>query len=100
MQRHVRAHKGEVLDGSRGEVWWNHRYDFYSPPHAPELPAVWGTIDVVATYDRLLPTYHALQEAVAKPYPARGLKLRAPPSHWYPRAPMIHPHPALPATAP
>ena len=100
MLRHVRAHKGEVLDGSLGEVWWNHRYDFYSPPHAPELPAVWGTIDVVATYDRLLPTYHALQEAVAKPYAARGLKLRSHLSHWYPWGAMIYARFVLPDGGP
>src|ERR1700686_55677 len=94
--KHVRAHKGEVLDGGLGEVWWNHRYDFYAPPHAPELPAVWGTIDVVATYDRLLPTYDALQEAVAKPYAARGLKLRSHLSHWYPWGAMIYARFVLP----
>src|SRR6202163_265451 len=90
MLKLARAHKGEVLDGSLGEVWWNHRYDFYAPPHAPELPAIWGTIDVVATYDRLLPAYHALQETVAKPYAARGLKLRSHLSHWYPWGAMIY----------
>src|SRR6266852_1074339 len=90
MLKIVRAGGGEVLDGSLGEIWWNHRYDFYKPPHAPELPAVWGTIDVVATYSRLLQTYHALQEAVAKPYAARGLKLRSHLSHWYPWGAMIY----------
>ena len=92
----VRANRGEVLDGGLGEIWWNHRYDFYKPPHAPELPAVWGTIDVVATYARLLHTYHALQEAVAKPYAARGLKLRSHLSHWYPWGAMIYARFVLP----
>jgi alkyldihydroxyacetonephosphate synthase len=100
MLKLARAHKGEVLDGGLGEVWWNHRYDFYAPPHAPELPAVWGTIDVVATYDRLLPTYHALQEAVAKPYAARGLKLRSHLSHWYPWGAMIYGRFVLPDGGP
>ncbi len=100
MLKLARAHKGDVLDGGLGEVWWNHRYDFYAPPHAPELPAVWGTIDVVATYDRLLPTYHALQEAVAKPYAARGLKLRSHLSHWYPWGAMIYGRFVLPDGGP
>jgi alkyldihydroxyacetonephosphate synthase len=90
MLKHVRAHGASVLDGDLGEIWWNHRYDFYVPPHAPELPSVWGTIDVVATYARLLPTYNALQEAVAKPYAARGLKLRSHLSHWYQWGAMIY----------
>ena len=96
----VRAHNGQVLDGGLGEVWWEHRYDFYKPPHSPELPAVWGTIDVVATYARLLHSYHALQEAVAKPYAARGLKLRSHLSHWYPWGAMIYARFVLPDGGP
>ena len=96
----IRAHEGVVLDGALGEIWWNHRYDFYAPPHAPELPAVWGTIDVVATYARLLQTYHALQEAVAKPYVGRGLKLRSHLSHWYPWGAMIYARFVLPDGGP
>ena len=96
MLKVIRAHDGDVLDGALGEIWWEHRYDFYAPPHAPELPAVWGTIDVVATYARLLPTYNALQEAVAKPYAARGLKLRSHLSHWYQWGAMIYARFVLP----
>jgi alkyldihydroxyacetonephosphate synthase len=92
----ARAHGGEVLDGTMGEIWWEHRYDFYKPPHAPELPAVWGTIDVVATYSRIMAAYHALQEAVAKPYAQRGLKLRSHLSHWYPWGAMIYARFVLP----
>jgi alkyldihydroxyacetonephosphate synthase len=100
MLKVVRAHQGDVLDGALGEIWWEHRYDFYAPPHAPELPAVWGTIDVVATYARLLHTYNALQEAVAKPYAARGLKLRSHLSHWYPWGAMIYARFVLPDGGP
>jgi alkyldihydroxyacetonephosphate synthase len=92
----ARAHGGEVQDGGLGEIWWEHRYDFYHPPHAPELPAVWGTIDVVATYSRIMAAYHALQEAVAKPYAERGLKLRSHLSHWYPWGAMIYARFVLP----
>ena len=100
MLKVARAHNGEVLDAGLGEIWWDHRYDFYAPPHAPELPAVWGTIDVVATYARLLPTYLALQEAVAKPYAERGLKLRSHLSHWYPWGAMIYGRFVLPDGGP
>jgi alkyldihydroxyacetonephosphate synthase len=100
MLKLMRAHDGKVLEGGLGEIWWNHRYDFYAPPHAPELPAVWGTIDVVATYARLLPTYHALQEAVAKPYAASGLKLRSHLSHWYQWGAMIYARFVLPDGGP
>jgi alkyldihydroxyacetonephosphate synthase len=100
MLKVARAHNGDVLDAGLGEIWWDHRYDFYAPPHAPELPAVWGTIDVVATYARLLPTYLALQEAVAKPYAERGLKLRSHLSHWYPWGAMIYGRFVLPDGGP
>src|SRR5919106_596742 len=40
----------ELLDPALGQRWWDRRYDFYHPPHQPELPAIWGTLDVVATY--------------------------------------------------
>jgi alkyldihydroxyacetonephosphate synthase len=96
MMKLIRAHEGDVLDAGLGEIWWDHRYDFYAPPHAPELPAVWGTIDVVATYARLLHTYNALQEAVAKPYAERGLKLRSHLSHWYSWGAMIYARFVLP----
>ena len=84
------AHGAQVLDGRLAEVWWDHRYDFYAPPHAPELPAVWGTIDVVASYARIMDVYHAVQAAVAKPYEGRGLKLRSHLSHWYAWGAMIY----------
>lgn len=80
----------EVLGGSLAQTWWERRYDFYRPPHQPQLPAIWGTIDVVATYSRVLGAYAALKEAVEKPYAARGLKLKIHFSHWYPWGTMLY----------
>ena len=58
----------EVLDPALGQRWWDRRYDFYHPPHQPELPAIWGTLDVVATYARIEAVYDALHTAVRVPY--------------------------------
>ena len=33
-----------------GERWWNHRYDFYYPPLGFHLPAMYGTVETVATF--------------------------------------------------
>ena len=66
----------EVLDPALGQRWWDRRYDFYHPPHQPELPAIWGTLDVVATYDRIGAVYDALHRAVREPYADTGLELR------------------------
>src|SRR4051794_17658724 len=80
----------EVLDPALGQRWWDRRYDFYHPPHQPELPAIWGTLDVVATYDRVEAVYEALHRAVRVPYADTGLELRMHFSHWYLWGTMIY----------
>src|SRR5918997_2794890 len=80
----------EVLDPALGRRWWDRRYDFYHPPHQPELPAIWGTLDVVATYDRIAAVYDALHTAVREPYADTGLELRMHFSHWYLWGTMIY----------
>ncbi|MBD0282295.1 MAG: FAD-binding oxidoreductase [Thermoleophilaceae bacterium] len=81
---------GQVLDPALGERWWDRRYDFYHPPHQPELPAIWGTLDVVATYSRVEAVYEALRTAVREAYADTGLELRMHFSHWYPWGTMIY----------
>jgi len=80
----------EVLDPALGQRWWDRRYDFYHPPHQPELPAIWGTLDVVATYSRVKDVYDALHAAVREPYRETGLQLRMHFSHWYLWGTMIY----------
>ena len=79
----------QVLDGHLGETWWQRRYEFYRPPHQPELPAVWGTIEAVAPYSRIYDVYRAVKEAV-EPYAQEGLTLRVHFSHWYPWGTMMY----------
>jgi alkyldihydroxyacetonephosphate synthase len=79
-----------VLDPALGRRWWDRRYDFYHPPHNPELPSIWGTLDVVATYDRLEAVYRALHDAVRVPFADTGLELRMHFSHWYLWGAMIY----------
>ncbi len=80
----------ETLDPALGQRWWDRRYDFYHPPHQPELPAIWGTLDVVATYERIEAVYEALRSAVREPYRDTGLQLRMHFSHWYHWGTMIY----------
>ena len=80
----------ELLDPALGQRWWDRRYDFYHPPHQPELPAIWGTLDVVARYDRIGAVYDALVTAVREPYAYTGLELRLHFSHWYLWGTMIY----------
>jgi alkyldihydroxyacetonephosphate synthase len=79
-----------VLDAELAETWWGRRYEFYKPPHHPELPAVWGTIEAVATYGRIHDVYRAVKEAVEGPYAAHGLSLKVHFSHWYPWGTMMY----------
>jgi alkyldihydroxyacetonephosphate synthase len=80
----------EVLDPALAQRWWDRRYDFYHPPHQPELPAIWGTLDVVATYARIEAVYEALRTGVREPYRDVGLQLRMHFSHWYAWGTMIY----------
>jgi alkyldihydroxyacetonephosphate synthase len=80
----------EVLEPGLGELWWERRYDFYHPPHHPELPAVWGTVEATATYARLLDVYRAVRAAVEPYERSAGLKLKTHFSHWYPWGAMMY----------
>ena len=86
----ARAEGARELDPALAERWWNRRYEFYKPPHHPELPAVWGTIDVVATYSRIGAVHEALTTAVRERYAPHGLQLRMHFSHWYRWGTMIY----------
>jgi len=86
----ARAHAAVELSPALAERWWDRRYDFYAPPHHPALPAIWGTVDVVATYARIDAVHAALEEAVRDRYAGIGLKLRIHFSHWYAWGTMIY----------
>lgn len=86
---------GEALDPALCRTWWERRYDFYHPPHYPSLPAMWGTIDAVAPYDRILGVYHAIRAAL-EPFEASGLRLRTHFSHWYEWGTMVYPRFVIP----
>ena len=88
-------HGGTRLDQELASTWWAHRYDFYHPPHYPTLPAMWGTIDAVASYDRILDVYAAIRSAL-EPFSDTGLRLRTHFSHWYEWGTMVYPRFLIP----
>ncbi|MCR4424917.1 MAG: FAD-binding oxidoreductase [Firmicutes bacterium] len=71
----------EDLGSEPGRKWWEHRYDFYYPPHMYDLPQMFGTMDTVATYDKIEQVYWAMKEAVETQFP--GVTFIAHFSHWY-----------------
>ena len=89
--RIVAEHGGAPLPGELCATWWERRYDFYHPPHYPSLPAMWGTIDAVAPYGRILDVYHGIRAALA---PLRGGR----PAPAHPLQPLVRVgHDGLPA---
>jgi alkyldihydroxyacetonephosphate synthase len=88
--RRIAEAGGTRLEPELCRTWWERRYDFYHPPHYPSLPSMWGTIDAVAGYDRILGVYDALRAAL-EPFSADGLRLRTHFSHWYEWGSMVYP---------
>jgi len=67
-----------------GERWWNHRYDFYYPPHTLHLPAMYGTVETVGTFDKLEHIYHAKKAAIEGSFGHLGVEYIGHFSHWFP----------------
>ncbi len=85
------AHNGTQLPASIAETWWDRRYIFYYPPYAPELPSIWGTVDVVADFEHIEAVYEAVTQAVRAAVPAEwDLQLTTHFSHWYEWGSMIY----------
>src|SRR5918998_5537835 len=56
---------------------------------------MWGTIDAVASYDRILDVYQAVREALEQ-FAGSGLRLRTHFSHWYEWGSMVYPRFLIP----
>jgi alkyldihydroxyacetonephosphate synthase len=66
-----------------GERWWQHRYDFYYPPLSLKLPAMYGTVETVATFDRIERIYQAKKAAIEGTFGAQGVGYIGHFSHWW-----------------
>ena len=97
----VELEQGEVLrslvaDGGRddgpeiAQAWWDNRFKIYYPPFRPELPSIWGTIDLVATFDRILPAFEAVRELMIADYGRYGLVFTGHFSHWHTWGTMVY----------
>ncbi len=93
-----REQNGTELDSVIGDTWWNRRYAFYHPPFSPELPSIWGTVDVVSDYDCLEAVYDATTQAMRNAVP-EGIEMRLNThfSHWYEWGSMIYARMKIPA---
>ena len=91
------AQGGRELSPTIGETWWEKRYVFYHPPHSPQLPQIWCTMDMTADFTHIEAVYRevtrAMHEAVD---PAWGMTVKTHLSHWYDWGSMIYPRFGIP----
>jgi alkyldihydroxyacetonephosphate synthase len=67
-----------------GERWWERRYDFYYPPYGFHLPAMYGTIETVATFSGINQIYRAKKAAIEDTFGDIGVQYIGHFSHWFP----------------
>jgi alkyldihydroxyacetonephosphate synthase len=86
-----REMNGQELTADIAKTWWNRRYVFYYPPYAPELPSMWGTVDVVSDYDHIEAVYNATTRAMREAAPPQwNMSLNTHLSHWYEWGSMVY----------
>jgi alkyldihydroxyacetonephosphate synthase len=73
-----------------GEVWWQHRYDFYYPPKGLHFPWMYGTTETVATFSDIEKIYYAQKEAVESTYKDWDVDYIGHFSHWFHWGTMIY----------
>jgi len=83
-------HGGEELGREPGNLWWEHRYDFYFPPGTLDFPWMFGTMDTMATYDKIENLYWKKKVAIEQAYSEWNIQYIAHFSHWYPYAAMVY----------
>jgi alkyldihydroxyacetonephosphate synthase len=81
---------GKDLGSEAGQKWWDHRYDFYFPPHVKALPKLFGTIETVTTFKNIKSLYYATKEIIEKQYADYRASFFAHFSHWYPWGVMVY----------
>jgi alkyldihydroxyacetonephosphate synthase len=79
---------GEDLGMEAGQRWWDHRYKFFFPPYCLDLPRLFGTMDTVATFDRIADVYYGMKNAIEENFP--GTTFIGHFSHWYPWGAMLY----------
>jgi len=80
----------EDLGEEAGQHWWDNRYNFYFPPKAPDFPWMFGTLDTVATFDRIEALVAAKKQALEQTFAPHGLYYYAHFSHWFPWGAMVY----------
>lgn len=77
----AKKHGAEYLGTEYGEKWFANRITFFYPGHMMNNPQMFGTIDTVATYDKIEGIYWAMKKTVEDNFP--GVRFISHSSHWY-----------------
>lgn len=83
---------GHYLGDGPARKWWNERFRHYYPPLSPSsnLPMIYGTIDVAATFDKLLKIYRTIRDTLHLRYGMYQLQTAAHFSHWSKSGGMVY----------
>lgn len=78
------------LDNKHAWEWWDHRYNFYFPPKALDLPWMFGTMDTLCTFDKIENLYNTKKKVLEETYAKWNLQYIAHMSHWFPWGAMVY----------
>jgi alkyldihydroxyacetonephosphate synthase len=81
---------GEDLGADPGWHWWKHRYNFYFPPYTLDFPWMFGTMDTLASFDKIEKLYWAKKQTLEERYQRWNLQYIAHFSHWFPWGAMVY----------
>jgi len=85
-------HGGTYMGSEPAENWWKKRYHHYFPPLSPSsnLPMIFGTVDISATFDRLLKIYRTMKEELYRKYHRYNIQTAGHFSHWSKSGGMVY----------
>jgi alkyldihydroxyacetonephosphate synthase len=85
-----RGLSGKELPTERAWDWWNHRYNFYYPPHVLDFPMMFGTMDTLCTFENMEKLYETKKRVLETTYEKWNLEYIAHMSHWYAWGVMVY----------
>ncbi|MFB0544920.1 MAG: FAD-binding oxidoreductase, partial [Asgard group archaeon] len=83
---------GQYLGEEWGKKWWDHRFDFYYPPHTLESTNyLYGVIDTIGSYDKIEKIYWEMKKNIENNYKKWGIEFMGHFSHWYESSAALYP---------
>jgi alkyldihydroxyacetonephosphate synthase len=83
-----RKYGAEEMGSDYGEKWYKNRITFFYPGYTLDNPQMFGTMDTVASYEKVELIYWAMKHAIEDNF--EGVRFIAHSSHWYGWGTMIY----------